>query len=122
MLQDNNVPFIYWDNQWSPICGHYFWNNQQGAKLFCQKMGYPSGTVSGKGSEHKYSMDSFRIGQCNDGDTWENCTGGCNDYQVGGACSNGVRCDKDQGVKITINCEGGGSIKTSSCIGKMLYN
>ena len=122
-LEDDGTPFIFWDNQWSPICGHYFWDNQVGAKLFCQKMGYHSGTFSGRGSGQKYSMDSFKIGKCNSGDKWENCNGGCNDYQRGGRCSNrwyGAECDQNQEVKITIQCEGGGSIKTSSCRGKSL--
>lgn len=120
-LVDHGTPYIFWENQWSPICGHYFWNNQVGAKLFCQKLGYQTGTFS-RGSGQTYSMDSFRIGQCNTGDTWESCTGGCNDYQSGGACSNGVKCDQTQRVKITIECNGGESIKTTSCGGKILYS
>lgn len=83
-------------------------------------MGYLTGTFLGRGSEQKYSMDSFRIGRCNVGDEWESCSGGCNDYQVGGACSEGPKCDKNQGVKITINCKGGNSIKTISCAGAEL--
>ena len=102
-----------------PICGSYFWDNQEGAILFCRKMGYYTGFFSGRGSGQKYDMDSFRIGKCKSGDEWESCSGGCNDYQVGGSCSNngGVKCDKEQAVKITIECSGGNSSKTSSCTG-----
>ena len=107
-----------------PICGHYFWDNQEGAKLFCQKMGYHSGTFSGRGSGQKYSMDSFRIGKCNDGDNWESCSGGCNDYQGGGACSNNnhAKCDQTQGVKITIECSGGVSTARTSFRGTQMSN
>ena len=64
-------------------------------------------------------MNSFRIGLCNSGDQWDSCSGGCNDYQGGGACSNNptVKCDKGQAVKITIQCSGGESAQMSSCTG-----
>ena len=109
-----------------PICGHYFWDNQNGAKLFCRKMGYSSGSFSGRGSGKKYGIDSFRIGKCNVGDKWESCSGGWNDYEGGGACSNSPpgrgKCDKDQRVKITIKCSGGDSIKTTSCRGNQILS
>ena len=118
-LEDDGTPFVFWDNEWIPICGHYFWDNIHGANLFCRKMGYASGSLSGRGSGEKYGVNSFRIGKCNSGDEWESCSGGCNDYQSGGACENNGRahCDKDQGVKVSIECFGGGSIKATSCRG-----
>ena len=125
-LEADGTPLTFWDYHWIPICGHYFWDNQDGAKLFCKKMGYHSGTVS-KVSGQKYDVESFRIGKCYEGDTWESCSGGCNDYEAGGECSNngyfgGAHCDKDQEVKIAIECIGGGSIKTTSCKGKKSMN
>ena len=122
-LEDNGTPFVFWDNHWMPICGHYFWDNQDGAKHFCRKMGYSSGSFSGRGSGEKYDMDSFRIGKCKSADKWESCSGGCNDYQGGGVCSNngGAKCDKDQKVKITIECSGGDSIRTTSCRGNQIF-
>ena len=118
-LEQLGTPFIFWDNQWMPICGHYFWDNHEGATLFCRKMGYDSGSFWGKGYGFKYYIDSFRIGKCKSGDEWESCSGGCNDYQIGGSCSNkySAKCDWDQAVEITIKCSGGDSIKTSSCTG-----
>ena len=35
-LEADGTPLIFWDKVWSPICGHYFWDNQYGAKKFCQ--------------------------------------------------------------------------------------
>ena len=108
-----------------PICGHFFWDNQNGAKLFCEKMGYTSGKLSGRGSGQKYSQDSFKIGKCNDGDKWESCSGGCNQYESGGKCNDswGSYCTKGQEVKMTIKCSGGVKpkvkIKTTSCQGKI---
>lgn len=103
-----------------PICSHYFWDSQEGAKLFCKKLGYNSGKFSGRGSGLIYGVDSFRIGKCYRSDSWLSCTGGCNDYQAGGACRNNrdAKCDRNQAVKISIECSGGNSIKRSSCRGK----
>ena len=110
-----------------PICGHYFWDNHYGAMLFCEKMGYKSGKVSGKGAGQKYFQDSFKIGKCNDGDKWENCSGGCNEYESGGKCDESWSgyCTKGQEVKITIECSGGVKPKvkpkTTSCPGTLLF-
>ena len=88
-------------------------------------MGYDSGKLSGRGSGKKYSTDSFRIGKCNGGNNWGKCKGGCNDYEVGVACNNNkyAKCDKNQGVKITIACSGGrGALMgiTTSCTGSLV--
>ena len=113
-LEDDGTPLVFWNDKWSPICGHWFWNNQYGAELFCQKMGYTSGTLV-NGIEVRggpYSRDAIRVGQCNNGDTLERCTGGCNEYEVGnGGCAN---CVAGEDVKIKIACQGG-STKSSSC-------
>ena len=110
---------IYWDNQWVPICGHYFWDNDYGATLFCKKLGFLSGKVYGGGGQ-KYSTDSFRIGRCINGDEWKNCSGRCNDYQLGGKC-NGIPgyCGQSTTAKIYIDCEGGTHIKSTSCKSKV---
>ena len=39
---------IFWDDAWVPICGNGFWNNSVGSTLFCQKLGYESGTIDRK--------------------------------------------------------------------------
>ena len=113
-LRDGGKPRVYWNNNWVPICGHYFWDNAHGATLFCKKMGYETGTVSDTGK--RYSQDSLRIGKCNIGDALESCKGGCNDYKVGKSCKNNdsVKCGKGERVGISIKCQGD-SRKTSSC-------
>ena len=119
-LGENATPYMYWDNQWIPICGHYFWDNQEGASLFCKKIGYSKGSISRK--HGKYPQDSFRIGKCNAGDDWSSCKGGCNGYTIGGACANGASCDKEQHVKIEITCEGWDGKTTKSCDGNIIYS
>ena len=47
-LGENQVAEVYFNNQWTPICGHWFWNNNIGATLFCQELGYNSGVITKK--------------------------------------------------------------------------
>ena len=113
-LIEEGVPYIYWDLKWHPICGHYFWDNNVGATLICNKIGYDSGVVSRVYGE-TYSADSFKIGMCNIHDNLSNCSGNCNDYRVGDYCGNSnmkdiangrpnARCGKSFGPKISIQC------------------
>ena len=105
-LEEDGTPLVLWDDRWSPICGHFFWDNQVGASMFCSKLGYGQGEQSGSGKS--YSSDAFRIGKCEEGDDWNShCTGGCNDYELGGTCGNsmfGSSCATDDNVGITITC------------------
>ena len=115
------TPYIFWNGEWTPICGEYFWNNNEGAILICQQLGFDSGTQTNARST--YPVDSFKIGQCKAGNTLLECDGGCNDYNVGGYCSDDgyKNCNQGNQVKVTIECTGGTSTtqKTSSCQGRI---
>ena len=50
-------------------------------------MGYHYGVVSGRGQGKSYTIDSFKIGQCGSDDAWLQCSGGCNDNNIGGKCT-----------------------------------
>ena len=108
-LQHHTDPEIYWNGKWNPICGHFFWDNDNGAKLFCQKLGFSNGKITqGSGSQAKLTDDAIRIGKCSDSDNQLfSCTGGCNDFaQVGGHCNDndGAFCNKGAKTKIEIGC------------------
>ena len=93
---------FFWHEQWSPICGHWFWDNNYGATTFCQKLGYNSGVVSGKrqrGGRGKYEVDSIHIGRCHEGVPLEECHW-C--IGTGNECSN---CAANQRVAIKIKCD-----------------
>ena len=89
-------------------------------------MGYQSAILTkipkNADSSVEHSMNSLRIGQCENGDTLDRCSGGCNDYQLGGSCSNNnqVKCGKEQDAKMTIECSGGTGRKRT-CGGKGLF-
>ena len=126
-LTVDKVPMVYWNNTWSPICGHYFWDNDNGANLFCKKLGYINGTVyPGKAvsplSRQGYSQDALRIGKCDARNSvLTRCSGGCNDMKIGGRCyeNEDASCSKGEKVKITINCFGGSEVsKKASCTGE----
>jgi hypothetical protein len=117
-LLNDGTPEFFWDKIWSPICGPWFWSNQNGANSFCQKLGYPTGKQSGRGTGQTYTTDAIRVGACNKGEILECCHGGCNDKGTGkGQCAN---CAAGQGVKITVSCEGhtDGTV-SSSCAGNV---
>ena len=98
---DNEIAEFFINGAWTPICAHWFWNNENGAKLFCQELGFPSGTI---GDTLTLPSDAVRIGQCELGDVWPDCSGGCNDHSIGGtSCSN---CQSGASSGITINCHG----------------
>ena len=105
-MHNHKDPEIYWNGKWTPICGHFFWDNDNGAKLFCQKLGLGNGKIKGekqKGS--KLTEDAIRIGQCSDSDNQLfGCTGGCNELKVGGHCKEGSICTKGQSAKVQIEC------------------
>ena len=44
-LIEDKYPEVFWNGKWSPICGPYFWDNDFGASLFCQRLNstYQSG-------------------------------------------------------------------------------
>ena len=109
----DGTPFFLKGGIWSPICGHYFWDkNSDGAKAFCQELGYVSGYLEIAYSS--YNIDAIEIGFCNSGEAIDSCTGGSNYYE------NTARCQTGKYVAITISCTGHtpGTTK-KSCRGKI---
>ena len=106
----DGVPYLFWEGDWSPICGHWFWDNQHGAEAFCQKLGFNGGTFNKV--DGAYDEDAIEVGKCNCGETIESCTAGSNIYERTGWCKAGQR------MKITISCNGHTPDKeTQSCAG-----
>ena len=70
---------------------------------------YTSGIVK-KRRDIPIASDGLRIGKCTSNDTsLLSCTGGCNDLELGGQCSNNHdgACGAGQGVTIEIECFSG---------------
>ena len=102
-ITHDGIPEFFWGSRFWPICGHWFWKNNYGAKSFCERLGYPDGHVIGEGLGMKYTKDAIRVGKCYEGEELESCTGGCNDKGVGNGCA---KCAAGENVKISIRCKG----------------
>ena len=101
-LNNNELAEIYQNEKWMPICGHWFWDNNKGASLFCQQLGYKIGIVKQESIARQVPLpdDGFRIGECKTNDIWGQCTGGCNDQTIGGTHCSDCRSGAMAGLKI----------------------
>ena len=106
-MNDGKYPEVLLNGKWSPICGHWFWNNNNGATLFCRKLNpiFKSGKVI-KRTNKKLESDAVRVGMCRNNDQWLQCKGGCNDLGKGNGCA---KCDAGQLASIEIKCSKIGS-------------
>merc|ERR1740129_2349252 len=59
---DGVTPEVYKSGMWHPICGHYFWDNNNGVETFCKMLGGSGGTIHGR--RGTYSTDAMFIPQC----------------------------------------------------------
>merc|ERR1711988_327419 len=87
-LRSNGEPEVYINGDYRPICGHFFWDNDNGADLFCKQLNsqYRSGEITSSKYSLQLNFDAVKIGKCRKNDIWQACTGGCNNLQVGGSC------------------------------------
>ena len=118
-LDANSIPFLFWDGNWSSICGHWFWDNQHGVEAFCQKLGFKGGMFSKKNIPYK--DDAIQVGKCSSEETIDSCTAAQNPYTKTGWCQAGYLYDGKH-IGFTISCDGhtAGS-EIQSCWGK-IYN
>ena len=115
-IDADNIPYLFYGGKWSPICGHHFWDNDYGAKAFCNKLGYNYGIVSRGGHGH-YDQDAIEVGKCKAGEDINSCTAANNFYTNTGWCKKGTE-NNGKGVKIMISCEGHSKgTKKTSCSG-----
>ena len=104
-MKEEKFPEIIVNGEWSPICGHWFWDNNHGASLFCQKLNskYTSGTVK-KRRDIPLKKNGIRIGLCRSNDTnLLFCTGGKNDLST-----NAYNCVAGEKSSVEIECNLGG--------------
>ena len=111
-LGADGIPYLYRMGNWRPICGHGFWDNQEGAKAFCRELGFSGGEFTKMNGS--YSENAIRVGKCKPGESIGSCTGGANLYYTVSSCN------ADKKVKVTISCDGHtpGS-EMISCIGNI---
>ena len=128
MLKNDGTPWYFNNGEWSPICGHDFWNNHHGATAFCQKLGYRCGLINYyrgdvKKNGKRFDVDAFEIGQCNKGESLDSCTGYKNNRlgDTPAAYAKTERCRKGEKVGFRLLCDGHPEkTEKNSCRGNVL--
>ena len=110
-VRKSATPEVFYKGEWYPICGHQFWENNDGATTLCRQLGFESGSVWGKGKERKYSKNAMFVGVCGRGEPLNWCGG-----HKGSFGDLRGQCNKGEDVAIMITCTGptGGSEQTTS--------
>ena len=101
------------NNQWTPICGSCFWDNNFGASLFCQKLDskYMSGKIGnarssildGNRNAIPLTSEGNKIGECLIGDTdLLSCSGRSSEAD----CYSSTGCGTGSEATVEIKCLG----------------
>ena len=94
------VPEVMNNGKWSPICAHYFWNNDNGAKTVCTTLGFSGGTH--QQTNTTYDTDAMPVGACYAEQDLTSCTGGGNAW--GNFEESHGYCKAGTSVGITVTC------------------
>merc|ERR1719422_1033998 len=118
-VEGNNVvagsayqPYVFYQSAWYPICGHWFWNNNNGATAVCKKLGFAEGTVT-RDESTSFQTEAMQIGMCRSGEQIIGCTGGCNEWGVLPASC--ISCSPGTGIGVKVTCHGSGQPRVHSC-------
>ena len=123
-IDADGTPKYYVTNKYVPICGHWFWDNNNGAKSICQKLGYSNGALSR--TNQAYTEDAVMLGRCKSGEDAQHCSEDCRrnsgaEKFVGKVFQGCADCTAGQRVGIKISCTGltaGTEIFEKTCRGK----
>ena len=100
------VPEVMYNGQWYPICGHYFWDNNNGATTVCEALGFSGGgTLTNRYATH--STDAMPVGMCSAGQALTSCTNGGNAW--GNFEYNNGWCKAGTAVGVTVTCATSGA-------------
>ena len=110
------TPEIFFDGQWYPVCGHYFWDgSNNAATTLCQKLGFSSGAPTATRAVH--SKHVMPLGLCKANEPLTSCTAGGNEW---GNLNSTLYAETDychagKAVGVTVTCTGGAGQNSSSC-------
>ena len=69
-------------------------------------MGGTDGSIISGNYEVELPEDGLQVGECERGDSWLGCTGGCNSLDIGGQCQYGGNCKSGANAGVKIRCTG----------------
>merc|ERR1711981_1033000 len=101
------IPEVYYDGKYSPICGHYFWDDNQGAENVCKRLGFFGGGKV-KRTNDVYDADAMPVGRCKEGESLDKCSAGGNafgDLSKTYGRFGGDSCRKGQRIGVNVVCE-----------------
>lgn len=97
-------PEIHWHGSWWPICGHWFWDNDEGAATFCRMLGFESGKR--KVTRAIRPRDAIVVGNCKRLETLTECSGGQNHFGDPAKNPKAAMCAKGQNIGVQVTCLG----------------
>ena len=108
---EGRTPKICYQDRFVPICGHYFWDNDYGAQIFCRMLGRDGGVTTRK--ESKLTEDAYNVGKCSEADAQNGrsiteCTGDKNTNTLAYEFSSGSSCAEGEKSGVYIDCGGRG--------------
>ena len=103
---EGKIAKICYNGRLVPICGRFFWDNNNGARLFCKMLGKKGGIV--QKYEFKLTEDAYYAGTCSSTDKHiTECSAGKNKHTLGGKTRWGTgSCNKGSKAAIYIECDG----------------
>ena len=109
----DNKPRVFWKGEFLRICGNSFWSNNDGADMFCKKLGYEYGVIRTTDGQSTSEERSFFVGLCREDHTsLIDCFGYDGEFKI----HSFKECTK--GRTYDIICSGGNAINAwkESCI------
>ena len=100
------MPEVLYQGKYYPICGHYFWDNNNGATIVCKMLGFDTGSY--KKRMGKYNVDAMPVGDCKPGEKLTQCTGGGNAW--GNFDDRDGWCKKGTKIGVEVICKGDSSV------------
>ena len=101
------VPEVLFKGQYYPICGHYFWDNNNGATTFCNLLGFQIGKITR--IHVVYDVDAMPVGKCKSGEALTKCTDGGNAWGEIDFDYNPGSCKKGSKSGVTLTCDSPGA-------------
>jgi len=99
----NGIAYI-WNGKWESICGHMFWDNDNGATAVCNKLGYNRGQIR---RVNRNVNGAFNTGRCHKVSDFPKCSFG--------VPSDRLKCHRKSSPMIGVTCDGLSSINRNSC-------
>merc|ERR1719291_446774 len=109
------VPYVCYNGEFYRICGHFFWDNDDGATTVCKALGFNSGKRPDSGDRSLgLSEDAMPVGTCKAGESLDKCTGSPGFNAWGDFGNHNGWCKAGQNAGFRMYCDSGSGSTSSS--------